>query len=391
MAIIAHVDMDCFYASVEMAKQPQLRAIPMYVGGGNRGVVLSANYPARTWGIRSGMSHRRAAQLCPQVVVIPADMDSYQCVSDNVFDIFNSITDKVERVSIDEGFLDISGSQIRLGTPLEIGEKIRRAIAEKEGISCTVGIGPNKLVAKMATNHAKPDGLIQIRGSQVRDFLAPQKVENLWLVGESTVEKLNRLGLYTVAAVVRVPKSTLVAALGARRGDAVYRTARGEGDAQIVANRERRSISSVHTFKYDVVDDFVIKAELLRLSMKIAANLRQYRLLGKTITVTVRFADFTTVSRSVTIANPTDVTDEIYAHAVDIYDRWRFQRARIRLVGIQVSSLFEAGTVYIQPCLDAPEKGMREVERALDQVRHRFGQHVVTRGTLARCGGGMSP
>ncbi len=386
MAIL-HVDMDAFYASIEMLKNPELRKVPMYVGGGKRGVVLSANYAARRFGIRSGMSASRAKRLFPDVLAVPPDFESYELVSRGVFGILGQITDKVEAVSIDEAFLDVTGARLRLGEPRRIGELIRALVAAEQQISCSVGIGPNKLIAKMATNLAKPDGLLEVKENEVASFLRPQPVAALWGVGEATEAELRRFGLYLIGDLADTEVGTLQRVFGPKQGAWLHQIANGIDESVVLdstATAAEKSVGANRTFPVDTDDLEIIKAELLRLSTKVAARLRAARKASFTVTLTVRFADYSTITRAQTMRNPTDVTDEIYAEAVKILDSFGFQRVRIRLVGVRASQLVDVEQAYRQPALGAPDRGMRDVEKVADEIAHKFGQPMVKRATLCR-------
>ncbi len=379
---VMHVDMDAFYASVEMARRPELRRVPMYVGGAERGVVLSANYLARTYGIAGGMPSSRARRLCPHAVAVSPDHDTYAEVSAGVFAIFNSITNLVEHSSIDEAFIDVSGAVRRIGPPERIGEIIRAKVADEQRIPCSVGIGPNKFVAKLASAQAKPDGLLNVRPDQVIDFLHPLPVEAMWGVGEATSTKLHQLGLQTVADLAHTPKHTLQRAFGVNQGLILYELAWGRDARPVIATEPEHSIGSQTTFARDTDDPAIVRTELLRMSARTASRMRQAGYCGRGVAISVRFADFTTVTRSAQLSSPTDVTDEIYAQAVRLYEGMRLQRARVRRVGVRVEKLVPATEAYIQPTLDTPERGMRQAEVAADLMIGRFGPKAVQRASL---------
>lgn len=382
--VILHVDMDAFYASVELARRPELRNRPMFVGGAERGVVLSANYEARKYGIEGGMSSVRARRLCPQAVVVPPDFDSYQLVSQGVFAIFETITAQVEAASIDEAFLDITGSLRRLGDPVMIGERLRAQVADEQQIGCSVGIGPSKFVAKLASKQAKPDGLVLVRPEEVIDFLHPLPVEKMWGVGPATAGKLHKLGLLTVADLAHTPRATLQRAFGANQGGLLHDLAWGRDARRVVPEETERSIGAQETFARDTDDAQVVRTELLRLSARVASRMRRAGMLGRVVTIELRFADFSTLSRSGTLSGLTDVTDEIFDGAWRSYCRLNLQRARIRRVGVRVEGLVEQSQAFQQLPLDAPDKGMREVELVADEVVNRFGPAAVQRATLTR-------
>ena len=382
--VIMHVDMDAFYASVELARRPELRGLPMWVGGASRGVVLSVNYEARRSGVRSGMSSTRARRLCPSAIAVPPDHDAYLEASKGVFAIFANLTDAVETASIDEAFLDLTGAVRRLGDPRDIGERLRAQVADEQGVTCSVGIGPSKLIAKMASKQAKPDGLVEIAPAQVVSFLHPLPVEAIWGVGEATATKLHRLGLVTIADLAHTPKQTLQRALGPRLGGLLFDLSWGRDARRVTAAPGDRSIGAQETFGKDTDDPEVIATELLRLSARTASRMRRAGVLGRGVTISVRFADFTTITRSAALPGLTDVTDEIYATALSAFGKLHLQRARVRRVGVHVEGLVDVENAYQQFTLDAPDKGMRDAEQAADAAVHRFGPHAVRRASLTR-------
>ena len=381
--MILHVDMDAFYASVELRRRPELRGRPLWVGGASRGVVLSATYEARAFGVEGGMSSTRARRLCPDAVAIPPDFDAYQEVSEGVFGIFESLTPLVEPMSLDEAFLDVTGAGRRLGTPREIGELIRALVADEQGVPCSVGIGPTKFVAKLASNAAKPDGLVEVAPTQVVSFLHPLAVEKIWGVGDATAAALHRLGLHTIADLAHTPRSTLQRALGPALGAQLHDLAWGVDARRVVARTGERSVGSQETFPADTDDLGVVEVELLRVASRVAARMRAARVLGRTVTVHVRFADFRVVQRSTTLRTPTDATGEIHAAAVASLRALRLERPRIRRVGVRVEGLLDAAVAATQPMLGEPERGWRDAERAADAAVARFGPRAVQRATLA--------
>lgn len=381
--IVLHLDMDAFYAGVEMARRPELRGRPMYVGGAQRGVVLSANYEARRYGIEGGMSSTRARRLCPQAVAVPPDFDTYSMVSRGVFAILRTVTAQVEAASIDEAFLDLTGAVLRLGDPAQVAERLRAQVADEQQVACSVGLAPTKFVAKLASKAAKPDGLVVVRPEQVVDFLHPLPVERMWGVGEATAGRLHKLGLVTIGDLAHTPRATLQRAFGAHAGGQLHDLAWGRDSRRVVPDESERSVGAQETFSRDTDDPALVRTEFLRLSARVASRMRMAGLLGRVVTISVRFADFTTISRSGTLPSPTDVTDEIFASAWRTFGRLNLQRARIRRVGVRVEQLVDAQEAYQQPTLDAPERGMRELELVTDEVVARFGPAALRRGTLA--------
>lgn len=383
--VIAHVDMDAFYVGVELRRRPELRGRPVWVGGAHRGVVLSASYEARAYGVEGGMSSTRARRLCPDAVAIAPDHDAYEAASAGVFAIFSTITPLVEQVSLDEGFLDLTGTRRLLGEPAQVGELIRALVADEQGIACSVGVGPTKLIAKMASNAAKPNGLHQVRSGEVVAFLHPQPVEKIWGVGPATTQSLNKLGLRTIGDVAHTPKSTLQRAFGARAGGELWELAWGIDGRRVVATEPgERSVGSQETFARDTDDLDLVATELLRLSARVASRMRMARVVGRTVTLSLRFSDFRTVQKSVTLAYPTDVTDEVHAATLRLLRAFRLERPRLRRVGVRVEQLVDVDLVATQPSLDEPERGWREAERAADAAVARFGPRAVSRATLTR-------
>jgi len=309
--IIMHVDMDAFYASVEVRYRPELRGLPVIVGGFPRGVVLSATYEARALGVRSGMSSPHARRLAPGATFVDPDFERYTAVSKAITTVFSSVTAIVEAASIDEAFLDLSGTVAMFGPPAQIGEYVRAVVADEQQITCSVGIGPTKFVAKVASRAAKPDGLREVAPDQVADFLHPMPVEAMWGVGPPTAEKLHRLGLQTVGDLAHTPRGGLRRALGPHAGAGLIELAWGRDPRRVVPQVPERSVGSQQTFAADSTDPRVIRRELLRMADRTASRMRKQRVLGRTVSICVRFADFSEVNRSASVPSPTDVTEEI--------------------------------------------------------------------------------
>jgi DNA polymerase-4 len=375
---ILHVDMDAFFASVEVARRPELRGLPMIVGGtGSRGVVVAATYEARRYGIHSAMPMSRALRLAPDIIVVPPDHAHYAQVSASVMEMFTAITPRVEPLSLDEAFLDVSGARLTHGSPRQIAGRIRAQVFDEQGITCSVGVAPTKFVAKLASTQCKPDGLLVIPADRVISFLHPMPVGALWGVGERTEEQLHRLGLRTVGDIAHTPRATLVRALGESAGGHLAELAWGRDDRLVSTHERERSVGAEETFARDVDDPDVILAELLRLSEKVGARLRRAGYAGSTVSIKVRFADFTTITRAHTRKVPTDVSREIFHEARSLYLGLRLERARLRLVGVRVEGIVEADEVETQLVLGAPERGWREAEEAVDRLTDRFGRGSV--------------
>jgi DNA polymerase IV len=381
---ILHVDMDAFYASVELISRPELRGTPVIVGGGSRGVVLSATYEARQFGVHSAMPMTRARRLCPQATVVTPTHGLYSQVSAGVMEIFRSVTPLVEPLSLDEAFLDVAGALRRLGRPTEIGALIRDRVADEQGITCSVGVATTKFVAKLASTRCKPDGLLVVPAAGVVSFLHPLPVGALWGVGEKTEKELVRLGLHTVGDIANTPVGTLVRALGPAAGNHLHALAWGRDERSVVPHEPDKSIGAEETFSRDVDDPAIVVRELLRLSERTAARLRSAGLAGRTVSIKVRFADFTTITRSKTLREATDVAQEIYATARSLYDALGLDRARIRLVGVRLEQLSDAEEAPRQLLLGERAQGRREAEQAADRAVRRFGSGVVLPASLVR-------
>jgi DNA polymerase-4 len=380
---ILHVDMDAFYALASLLSRPELKGTPVIIaGGGNRGVVLSATYEARAFGVASAMPIARARRLCPQATVVAPDYARYERISAAIMAVFASVTPIVEPLSLDEAFLDVSGARRRLGPPRQIAQWIRDTIADEQGITCSVGVATTKFIAKLASGLAKPDGLLVVPEAEVIGFLHQLPVGALWGVGERTEEALQRLGLNTVADIAHTPVDTLRRALGENAGPALHALAWGRDSRQVTPTHRERSIGADETFAFDVDDPAYIHRELLKLSDRTAARVRAAGMLGRTISIRVRFSDFTTITRSRTLRDPTDVSRDIYATARTLFDGLGLQRARLRLVGVRMEGLMDSAQAPIQGLLDAPEHGWRDADRAVDQASARFGAGAVRPASL---------
>jgi DNA polymerase-4 len=380
---ILHVDMDAFYALASLLSRPELKGTPVIIGGGgNRGVVLSATYEARAFGVTSAMPIARARRLCPQATVVAPDYARYERISQAVMAVFASVTPIVEPLSLDEAFLDVSGARRRLGSPRQIAQRIRDTIADEQGITCSVGVASTKFIAKLASGLAKPDGLLVVPAAEVVGFLHQLPVGALWGVGERTEEALQRLGLHTVADIAHTPVDTLRRALGDNAGPALHALAWGRDTRSVVPTRRERSIGADETFSFDVDDPAYIHRELLKLSDRTAARVRAAGLVGRTISIKVRFSDFTTITRSRTLRDPTDVSRDIYATVRALFDGLGLQRARLRLVGVRMEGLMDFDHAPIQGLLDEPEHGWRDADRAVDRASARFGAGAVRPASL---------
>ena len=386
---ILHVDMDAFYASVEEIKDPSLRGKPVIVGGqGGRGVVTSASYPAREFGVRSAMPMVTARRLCPHAIFLSNDFESYRDYSIKIGEIFRSFTPLVEPLSLDEAFLDVSGSVRIFGPPVEIAAAVKAKVREL-GLGCTVGVAPNKFLAKLASARGKPDGLLVVPADQVTEFLHPLPVTALWGVGPQTATILERLGLKTVGDLAQISERTLSRAVGESLGAHLHALASGHDDRSVVVDEPARSVGSEETFSYDLDSNEEIEREILRLSDRTAERLRAKNLCGRTITLKVRFSNFNTITRSKTLGAEVDTTPAIYEVARQLFEKLGKDRMRIRLLGVSVTGLAIGPPNRQLELIAEGELGATgthqrwdDAAAALDSIRKRFGSGVVGPATL---------
>jgi DNA polymerase-4 len=379
---ILHVDMDAFYASVAERDHPELRGKALVVGAGARGVVLSANYEARKFGIRAAMPVGRAQRMAPHAIFVAPEHHRYSEISERVMEIFNSFTPLVEPLSLDEAFLDVTGSKKLKGTGREIAVEIRKQIEEQEGITCSVGIAPSKFIAKLASQHCKPNGLLEITEDRILEFLHPLPVSAIWGVGPKTAESLERLGLKTVSDIANTKRSTLVRALGEAAGSSLYELSWGRDYRNVVVDEPDKSISNAETFSYDLSDKEEILQELLRMTEKASARLRERNLFARTVGIKVRFADFSTITRSKTVPLAVNGTHESYEIVKALYEGLGINRAFIRMVAVSFENLQEQPPEQL--VLGGREHGWREAEGAIDKAKARFGGKSVRPGRLIK-------
>jgi len=384
---VLHVDMDAFYASVEIRDRPELAGQPVIVGGaGGRGVVLSASYEARAFGVGSAMPVGRARRLCPRAVFVPSRHRVYAAASKEVMAIFGAVTPVVEPLALDEAFLDVSGALRRLGPqypPARIAAHIRAQVAQQQGLTCSVGVAPSKFVAKIASARCKPDGLLVVPQAGVLDFLHPLPVAALWGVGERAGEVLARLGLRTVGDIAHTPLDTLQRELGVAHGTHLAALAWGRDERAVTPRVPEKSIGAEETFDTDIGDPVRIRRELLRLAGRAAHGLRAGGYVARTVSVKLRLASFKTMTRSRTLPYPTDVAREIYTTACSLYEASGLDRGTpLRLVGVRVSGLVPAAGANTQLTFDDKPVGWREAERAVDKIASRFGDRAVRPAAL---------
>lgn len=385
---VLHVDMDAFFASVEIRARPELRGLPVVVGGaGGRGVVAAASYQARTFGVRSAMSMGQALRLCPRLVVIPPDRKAYTSTSAAIMKIFADYTPVVEPLSLDEAFLDVSGAIGLFGRPAQIARQIRVRVAEEQQLTCSVGIAAIKSVAKLASGSCKPDGLRVVSRSGALDFLHPLPVTALWGVGAQTAQPLRRLGIRTVGELANTPLDTLRRAVGNASATHLHALANAHDDRVVSPREAEKSISTDRTMAVDLLTETEVSRELLRGSGEVTERLRQAGRVARTVGIKIRFADFTTLTRVRTLAEPTDVTSVVYAEAVQLYRALKLDRPRVRLVGVKVENLRPAGEAT-QLAFDLTGTAARPAgaaaDQAIDALAARFGDSVVGPASLLK-------
>jgi DNA polymerase-4 len=377
---ILHVDLDSFYASVEVLKDPSLAGKPVVVGSaGPRGVVMSASYEARARGLHSAMPSIRARRLCPDAVFRDPDFTSYLAYSNRFREILLSVTPVVEPLSLDEAFLDTSGATLLFGSPAAIGERIRTAIREELGLIASVGVAATKFLAKMASVRAKPDGLLAVPADQTLAFLHPLPVGALWGVGERTGEVLGRLGIRTVGELARTPAVILERALGDAQSRHLRALAMGRDERTVVPFEAPKSVSHEETYPRDLDDEEEILRQLLSLSHRVAERLRTEGFRARTISVKLRLPSFTTLSRSRTLADPTDVGADIYRVARELLLSLPPARRRFRLLGVAGTGLVPAGAEQVALVRSGR---WADAERALDEIHRRFGRDAAVPANL---------
>lgn len=398
---ILHVDMDAFFVSVEQLRRPELRGLPLAVGGpGSRGVVASASYEARAYGVHSAMPSGQARRLCPDIVFLPGDHELYSEVSGRIMDILRSFTPLVEPLSVDEAFLDVSGARNR---PVEIGQLIRREVRQQEGINCAVGVAAVKFLAKMGSKLAKPEptpsgptggaGVFEVPVGQERAFLAPRPVGDIWGVGPATLARLSGIGIATIGELAEFPIERLEAVVGKAHGQHLHNLANAVDPRPVIPETAPKSISHEKTFPRDRHAHGDLGGELTALSDSVASRLRAAGVAGRTVTIKVRFGDFSTITRSHTLTGPIDSGVVLAREAKRLLDGVDVALG-VRLIGVGVSELEDPSQRQLS--LDDIAAGSwHDVDRAIDRIRDRFGAKAIKTGGSAdggpRAGGWARP
>ncbi|MBN9240995.1 MAG: DNA polymerase IV [Micrococcales bacterium 70-64] len=375
-ATILHVDMDAFFASVELLDHPELVGRPVIVGHRSaRSIVTAATYEARKFGVNSALPMAIALRRCPDAIVLEPHFDRYQHFSSMVMEIFDEVTPLVERLGIDEAFLDVAGARTVFGSPLRVAELIRSRVRAETGLVCSVGAASTKFVAKLASGLSKPDGLLVVPADETVELLHPLPISKLWGVGGKTEEVLRGRGLHTIGDVARASRETLVRAVGEAGADRLHDLSWGIDPRRVHTRAEEKSVGHEMTFETDITDPSVIRTELLRMSNMVAVRLRKAGLVGRTVVLKLRFGDFTTITRSKTIGEPTDLGRRIYEEVREVYEALGKQDAPIRLVGVRAEQLQETATTQFG--LWDESEGWREAEDVMDAASAKFGRGAV--------------
>lgn len=383
--VIAHVDMDAFFASIEQLDDPKLRGRPVIVGadpkgGRGRGVVAAASYEARKFGIHSAQPISKAFRLCPDGSFVPPRFDRYLDLSGRIMSALESFTPLVEPASLDEAYLDLTGTERLIGEAGCAAKKIKAEIFNSVGLTASVGIGPNKFIAKMASDFQKPDGLVIVREDQVLEFLDPLPVRKLWGVGAKTAERLGSLGIRTVHDVGHYTETDLIRLLGSF-GSWLIEASRGLDQSPVTPDHEAKSISNETTFETDTADSGTISATLLELSERVGYRLRRHGLTGKTLELKIRFEDFTTKTKRRTLPEPTNLTDAIYSSAIAMLRTFESDRRKIRLLGVGAANLIRADRVQTELFDAGGRNKRRNMHEAVDRLKEKFGDEIVTRAS----------
>ena len=380
---IIHLDMDAFYASVEVLDNPELKGKPVIVGGPKqRGVVSAASYEARKFGVHSALPTAQAMALCPQGFFLPVRMARYKEVSDQIFEIFHRFTPLVEPLSIDEAFLDVTASQQLFGPAEAIARRIKNVVREDIGLTVSAGVAPSKLVAKIASDLNKPDGLTVVPEGKVRQFLAPLPIERLWGVGKVTQKDLSLLNVKTMGDLSRLPKDLLQRRFG-QQGLQLYFLSKGIDDREVQPERKAKSIGREETFPEDIREKERAGKELLALSHRVAKRLRRHKAAGQTITLKVTYHDFTRITRSLTVPAATDDGRKIYRVCLDLLEKTEIGKKSIRLLGIYLSHLTKPGEgqLFLFDQNNGFKKGTK-LNNALDAIQEKYGDQAIRPGSL---------
>jgi DNA polymerase-4 len=395
---IVHVDMDAFFVAVELLRRPELKGRPVVVGGsGPRGVVAAASYEARRFGVHSALPSAIARRRCPDAVFLPGDHARYEEVSSELMAIFLRYTPLVEPISLDEAFLDVTGAQRLFGTGAAVAAAIRRAVTAETGLSCSLGVAPSKLLAKLASEAAKPvptakgvesgPGIVEVPPGDELAFLHPLPVAALWGVGPATRARLQRLGVTTVGELAELPLASLVAAVGQAHGQHLHDLANGIDEREVEPDRELKSIGHEETFPHDLTDRDELLGVLVRQADAVASRLRARAVAARTVTIKLRYGDFTTLTRSVTAMQPVASGPAIADAARRLLEQLDVTRG-VRLLGVSASGLVEGGGQQLS-LDDVAAASWEDASQAVDDIRRRFGDGAIGPARLSRRGAGL--
>ncbi|KSU66997.1 DNA polymerase IV [Arthrobacter sp. NIO-1057] len=380
---VLHVDMDAFFVSVELRDRPELVGKPVIVGfPGGRSVVLSASYDCRARGIHSAMPMSQAIPLMPEATVVEPSHHKYALASEAIMSYFRTLTPLVEQVSVDEAFLDVTGSMRRLGGPVEIGRNIRSHIRDNMGLPASVGIAKNKFIAKLASTYAKPDGMAVIAPERTGEFLEDLPVAKMWGVGKRTAQQLHALGIETVGQLSREPEERLVARMG-EHGRSLFLLSKGIDNRPVEVTREEKSISAEHTFAADISDLQILEEELLRLSHRVARRLRDNGKAAGGVGLKIKYRDFTGLTRSKALSAASDSSATISEAAGLLFKKLIPLTQPVRLIGVRAERL-EDPDFGLQLSLDPKDEKVREAERVADLIGQKFPQSMVTPARFLR-------
>ncbi len=388
---IIHIDMDAFFASIEQRDAPRLRGKPVLVGGGERrGVVAAASYEARPFGVHSAMPMAQAMRRCPQAIVVPPRRRAYEEASAQIFTVFRRFTPLVEGLSVDEAFLDVTGSRSLFGDGATIAARIRKEILAETDLTASAGVAPNKFVAKIASDQDKPDGLTVVRDGEVFAFLEPLPIERMWGVGPKAAERLRHLGYDTLGDLARADEATLERHLGSW-GREVKRLAQGLDEREVEPDREAKSVGAEETYDEDLTSRAEIEKTLLRHASRIARRLLEGGISAGRVTVKIKYADFTLKTRQLRLSAPVDAAGSLYAAARSLLDRFPLAGRAVRLTGVSAGDLRE-GPPPRTLFSDEGKDKRRAVESAMAKLRARFGEDVsLTRADLLDAPGRTDP
>ena len=381
---IIHVDMDEFFAAVEKLDRPELRGKCLLIGGtaAGRGVVATASYEARKFGCHSAMPMSRAMRLCPQAIVLPVRGRRYREISQQVFEIFERFTPLVEPLSIDEAFLDVSGTERLFGPAEQIARRIKQAVRDEVGLACSVGVAPNKFLAKVASDLQKPDGLVVVTGENLHRLLDSLAITRLWGVGPAAEKQFQKLNIRTIGQLRRCDERMVRELLG-EAGEHFHRLANGVDDRPVTPDSQAKSIGTEQTFAVDIAEPQELRRILLQQCWQVARRLRRNQLKARTVTLKLRHGDFTTLTRSATLDEATDETEELWRTAARVFDDWAGKHfAPLRLLGSTASQLSAAGGGQLSLFASEQRHRNRQLDEALDNIAERFGSSAVRRGKV---------